>query len=395
MRVPRPRSVKGWIASGLGALAAVALGFFVIAPYNIAASLPHLPGVSWLLHQYMQNAVRTWSAGTERPDWLDLDDPALIRLGAGHFEGGCAPCHGAPGRAPNPIAEAMQPAPPPLEGPAAEYATEELHWLVLNGLKYTGMPAWPSEHRDDEPWALAAFLLRYPELDPAGYERLAHGPVEPAREAPLANARAISFSGRADRLASVEDNCARCHGEDGLGRDGTAPKLAGQSREYLHATLLGYAVEDRPSGIMEPIAAALTPAEMEALAARYAAMPAFGPEPFDPADAALYALGAEIAGRGTDDVPSCLACHGDGLTPPRKPLYPAIGGQTRRFLTVWLHLWRERDWGATEFSHLMHAAARPLDDRQIEALAVFFAAGGPAAETAAVQPGARPAPATD
>ena len=45
-------------------------------------------------------------------------------------------------------------------------------------------------------------------------------------------------------------------------------------------------------------------------------------------------------------------------------------------------LWRERNWGATEFGHLMHVAAKPLDDRQIEALAVFFAAGGGAPRTA-------------
>ena len=66
MRMPRPRSLKGWIAAGGGALVALGLLFYVVAPYNIAASVPHLPGVSWLLHTYMQNAVRTWSTGTKR-----------------------------------------------------------------------------------------------------------------------------------------------------------------------------------------------------------------------------------------------------------------------------------------------------------------------------------------
>ena len=380
MRIPRPQSWTGWAASGLGALVALGLGFYIVAPYNIAASLPHLPGVSWLLHQYMQNSVRTWSRNVEQPDWADMSDPALIRLGAGHYESGCAPCHGAPGRAVNPVAEGMRPAPPSLDEKVPEYEVEELYWLVRHGIKYTGMPAWSGAHRDDEPWAVAAFLLRYPELDAEGYAALAYGAAAP--EAPVAAPRTIAFAGLEGLLEDVRANCARCHGEDGLGRDGTAPKLAGQSREYLHETLLGYAIEKRPSGIMEPIAAALPPEEMERLAEHYAGLPEWEPEPFDPADAALYALGADLAARGTDEVPSCLACHGDGATPPRKPVYPSISGQSRRWLTVWLRLWRERNWGATEFGHLMHVAAKPLDDRQIEALAVFFAAGGGAPRTA-------------
>ena len=86
--------------------------------------------------------------------------------------------------------------------------------------------------------------------------------------------------------------------------------------------------------------------------------------------------GAALAARGTAEVPSCLSCHGQGLSPARNPLYPRISGQPRRFLTIWLRLWRERAVGGSRYAQVMHEAARWLSDPQIDALAAFFAAGG-------------------
>ena len=41
---------------------------------------------------------------------------------------------------------------PRVEGP------NELFWIVKHGIKYTGMPAWVALDRDDEVWAVVAFL---------------------------------------------------------------------------------------------------------------------------------------------------------------------------------------------------------------------------------------------
>lgn len=369
MRLPglhSRRGQAGWIAGA----AVVVLALFVwVAPYNIAARLPHLPGVSWLLHTYMQNAVRTWSLGTEAPDWYDEDDPALVRLGAGHFETGCAPCHGAPGRPPNPVTRGMRPAPPPLDEPAADYAPRELHWIVRNGFKYTGMPAWPSADREDEPWALVAFLRDYPALDAEDYAALAYGPSAPPD---LNAARRITFGGLNDRLDELTDTCARCHGEDGLGREGTAPRLAGQSQAYMEETLDAYASGLRPSGIMEPVAATLSQAEIAQLAEHYAGLPAGPAAPADPDRDALITEGAALAKLGDAERPSCLSCHGEGGEVRRNPLFPRIAGQDERFLLVWLRLWRDRPFGGTPYAQVMHEAARWLTDAQTEALAAYF-----------------------
>ena len=372
MRLPRPNSRLGWVATIAAATVLAAALFVWVAPYNVAARIPHLPGVSWLLHTYMRSSVGTWSLTVAQPDWVDLEDPALVRLGAAHFETGCAPCHGTPGRTPNPLTRGMRPAPPPLQDPVTHYDAHELYWIVRNGLKYTGMPAWSGAHRDDEPWALAAFLLRYPELDPAAYLGLAYGPAAPSSE--VTAARSVEFGGPAASLETLVADCARCHGEDGLGRDGTAPKLAGQSEAYMVATLEAYAEQRRPSGIMGPIAATLSADEIGRLASYYADLDPFEASADMSADAAAIELGAELAAHGAE-VPSCLSCHDQARTPPPKPIYPRISGQTERFLRIWLHLWRERTFGGTDYANVMHEAATLLTDEQIDALAAFFAAG--------------------
>ena len=44
-----------------------------------------------------------------------------------------------------------------LEDSVVDWSDEELFWIVKNGFKYTGMPAWPAQGRDDEVWAQVAF----------------------------------------------------------------------------------------------------------------------------------------------------------------------------------------------------------------------------------------------
>jgi cytochrome c553 len=363
---------KGLIAGGV--LGFVVL-FWLAAPYNIAASVPHLPGVSWLLNGYMKNAVRTWSLGApEPPPEIDLEDDALAALGAGHFESGCAPCHGAPGRARNPVVLGQRPNPPTLQGPAAGYADRELWWIVRNGFKYTAMPAWPAQLRKDEPWALAAFLRRLPELEAEAYRELAYGGVEPR-----GLGEAMSFGGLNARLTGAFENCARCHGVDGRGREGAAPRLAGQSEAYLKWTLDAYAAGARASGFMQPQAAALNEAQRAELAARFAALPPGPPAPA--VDPALVARGRALAETGDpgDEVPACLACHGGE---EMREGFPRIRGQHRRWLETWLRLWRDMQLGGTRYAGLMHEAAKDLTDPQITALAAYFAQAEPASRLA-------------
>ncbi len=79
--------------------------------YSVAASRGHWPGFNLVLEFGMRSSVRTHVFGIEVPDLSGL---AMVEMGAGHFQGSCAPCHGAPGRPSNPVVRAMLPMPPDL-----------------------------------------------------------------------------------------------------------------------------------------------------------------------------------------------------------------------------------------------------------------------------------------
>ncbi|MBF0394802.1 MAG: cytochrome c, partial [Alphaproteobacteria bacterium] len=196
------------ILAALVALGAGALLFAWSGLYNVAASVPHWPPTRWLITFALKNSIETHARGIDAPP---LDDPALVHAGMGHYEGVCQPCHGAPGRPPNPLVRRMLPEPPHLPGQVSDWTPPQLFWIVKHGLKYTGMPGWVAERRDDEVWAMVAALLRLPDLDGREYRRLlAAGAQLPAEE----TARLLAAAGPVGEALVA---CSRCHGLAGAG----------------------------------------------------------------------------------------------------------------------------------------------------------------------------------
>ena len=70
--------------------------------------------------------------------------------------------------------------------------------------------------------------------------------------------------------------CAACHGENGIATAPGIPHLAAQERAYLAAALRQYRNGERPAQAMRTIAGSLSDADIDALAAWYAAQPAIG-----------------------------------------------------------------------------------------------------------------------
>jgi cytochrome c553 len=336
--------------------------------YSVSASKGHWPITDWFLHFGMEQSVETHAIGIEAPP---LDDPALARQGAGHFASGCAPCHGAPGDLRSPITLHMLPEPPDLSERVPLWTAAELFWIVKHGIKYAGMPAWVAQVRDDEVWAMVAFLQLLPGMTPEQYRGLASVPSGVTQDA-----RSLAANG--DVRASLTA-CARCHGYSGEGVPG-APRLAGQDELYLFETLRRYSLGTRPSGIMQPVAAELSEAEMRELAAYYAALDApYPPPPPDP-DTARLELGAKLATQGAPArrIPACASCH--GMTDPANDRrYPIIAGQHENYLVQQLRLWRDGRRGEGPTAQIMTATARNLTDADIEAVAHHYATLRPTA----------------
>jgi cytochrome c553 len=340
--------------------------------YNVAASSGHWPAVAWLLRYTMQNSVGTHALFLKAPP---LDGMAMVERGAGHYETGCLPCHGAPGSPSNRIPNEMLPRPPYLPTHLERWSAEELFWLVKHGLKYTGMPAWPAQHRDDEVWSVVAFLLRLPDLNPQEYAALASGAgalVPPVSDEPP--------EGPGDLFPLTEavliGACVRCHGADGAGRSsGAFPRLDLQSPDYLVRALTEYADGVRPSGIMQPVAAALSENQIRRLAEHYAKPARFAaPGGEGEVDQERLSRGLEIATVGIPEreVPPCGACHGVEAGPANR-LFPAISGQYADYLRLQLSLWKAGMRGGGPYSDIMQAVVANMNAAEIDAAALYYA----------------------
>ena len=62
----------------------------------------------------------------------------------------CVVCHGAPGKEPSYIRQGLRPEPPNLAESSKRWGGAELFWIIKNGIKMTGMPAFGPTHQDEE-----------------------------------------------------------------------------------------------------------------------------------------------------------------------------------------------------------------------------------------------------
>ena len=357
-----------WLTAGALA-AAVATGAALVIVSGIVpikASSGHWAITTRLLDFAKLRSVSTHSWTIQAPP---LDDEALLLRGASHYENGCYSCHGGPGSGVSPVMAAMTPEPPGLPRGLSRYTPEQLFTIVKHGIKFTGMPAWPVQQRDDEVWAVVAFLRKMPSLDATAYRRLAYG--EPGVNADAEPDLPTAGAELAPR--PVRDLCWRCHGVDGTGRGpGAFPSLAGQRAEYLFASLRAFKDRSRYSGIMSGVAGGLSDGAMRGIAAYYEALsPREGDRVNDPS---AIARGADIAARGVPDrdIPACVECHGP-TDVPKNPTYPRIAAQHVRYLALQLELLRARRRGGSPNVALMHVFVNRLRPEQIRDVTQYYA----------------------
>lgn len=138
--------------------------------YNIAAVEPHSTAERWLFATVRDQSVTSHSQVIQPPS---LADPARVQAGFHEYHEMCFTCHGAPGHKPSEIGQGLNPDPPKLDAEAVQARTDAaLFWIVKNGLRMTGMPAFGPTHDEETLWSIVAFLRKLPEIKPQEYNAM-------------------------------------------------------------------------------------------------------------------------------------------------------------------------------------------------------------------------------
>lgn len=295
----RIRLVALGAAGGLLAAVVVVLS----GALDVASSSPLSSLSEWVQRIAVRQSVTLRSIGIVVPD---LDDDAMVRRGAGHYALVCATCHGSPAGPPSAVARDMVPEPPLLVDQMAHWRPEaRVFWTVKHGVRFSAMPAFPTQVRDDEVWALVAFLRKMPDLSRQEYTQLAG--------------------------LGAATTCERCHGDGEPASDAAFPRLDIQSAAYIASTLKAFRARHRASAPMIAAAAQLSDGEIDALALQFgkqteAAVACDGP-----------ALDLVMRGDAERGIPSCASCHGAEA----RQDFPRLEGQRFGYLMTQLQLFAD------------------------------------------------------
>jgi mono/diheme cytochrome c family protein len=96
------------------------------------------------------------------------DSDEVVSKGQEVFLGSCAQCHGADARGDSNLGRNMTPPAMDLSSAHVQHWSDaELFWIIQNGVRLTGMPAWKSSISDNDTWKLARYIHKIPRLDAA------------------------------------------------------------------------------------------------------------------------------------------------------------------------------------------------------------------------------------
>jgi mono/diheme cytochrome c family protein len=166
------------------ALVVVLCGYAYIqsGAYDVAATTGSKGFLDQIAKRVADHSVEHHAQGIQPPP---LGDPAQLKTGVVHYQEMCVTCHGAPGVQRSEIGAGLNPGPPALVRSVRDMSPAEVYWIVKNGVKMTGMPAFGPTHSEAELWAITALVKQLPILTPEQYKALAQSagsPVAPPEE---------------------------------------------------------------------------------------------------------------------------------------------------------------------------------------------------------------------
>ena len=155
------------VLAAAGAVIVIATG-----AVNVAATSPHSKPVEWMLGAAADRSVEV-RAGRLKAPAAALS--AKGRSGFQDYERLCVLCHGAPGVEASITGKGLYPRPPELSTVTSDESMEEVYWIISNGMKDTGMPAFKAGRSEEELWLVASFVKRMNGMSAKDYQSLGPG----------------------------------------------------------------------------------------------------------------------------------------------------------------------------------------------------------------------------
>jgi mono/diheme cytochrome c family protein len=163
---------------------AVALGIFVVLRHGISARDQPTQAEIFVARHLRHLAIPASARQMTSPQ---PSTPETVKAGMEHFADHCATCHGNDGSGDTEIGKNLYPKAPDMRKEETQSLSDgELFYIIENGVRFTGMPAWGSgkaeaagtdhdpDHAQDQDhdhdvsahdtWALVHFIRHLPKL---------------------------------------------------------------------------------------------------------------------------------------------------------------------------------------------------------------------------------------
>lgn len=101
--------------------------------------------------------------------------PESLAEGMAHFADHCASCHANDGSGATEMGRGLYPKASDMRLPATQSLSDgELFFVIENGIRFTGMPAWSTGTKagEESTWRLVQFIRHLPQITPAELEAM-------------------------------------------------------------------------------------------------------------------------------------------------------------------------------------------------------------------------------
>ena len=150
-------------ALSLVLIAVLAAGAFMLNAHGFSAREQPSGVERWAATQ--ARAMALPAGAKEQPNPV-ASTPAVLAEARAHWADHCAACHSNDGSGDTEMGKHMYPPAPDMRQAETQHMTDgELFYIIKNGVRLTGMPAWGgSDHDDEDSWKLVHFIRHLPQL---------------------------------------------------------------------------------------------------------------------------------------------------------------------------------------------------------------------------------------